>query len=83
MVHKDPDHNMMFKASTHGLVSFVNGQAITEGQGAANGEPVKYVLVQADGPAGVGFYSLTLSNLSGVIYQRSGKIISGAINVKH
>jgi hypothetical protein len=83
MEHNDPNHNMMFKASTHGLVSFFNGQAITEGQGAANGKPVKYVLVQTGGPAGNNFYSLTLSDLSGVIYQRSGKLISGSINVSH
>jgi hypothetical protein len=84
MEHNDPDHNMKFKASTHGRASFWNGiQAITEGQGSANGKPVKYMLVQTGGPGGSNFYSLTLTDLSGVIYQRSGKLISGVINVRH
>ena len=66
--------------TAHG--AFWNGnQAITEGQGAANGKPVKYVLVQTAGPLGQSFYSLTLSDSSGVIYQRSGKLLFGAINV--
>jgi hypothetical protein len=42
---------------------------------------VKYVLVQTGGLLGTQLYSLTLSNASGVVYQRTGSVIAGAINV--
>ena len=89
---EDPNHNMSFKASTHGPVAFGSNAAgapvaTTVGEGIANGQPVKYVLVQTGGLLAslleTQFYSLTLSNAAGVIYQRSGKLISGAINVAH
>ena len=87
---EDPNHNMSFKASAHGPVAFGSNAAgapvaTTVGEGIANGQPVKYVLVQTGGLLAslleTQFYSLTLSNAAGVIYQRSGKLISGAINV--
>ena len=85
---EDPNHNMSFKASAHGPVAFGSNAAgapvaTTVGEGIANGQPVKYVLVQTGGLPATQFYSLTLSNAAGVIYQRSGKLISGAINVAH
>jgi hypothetical protein len=83
----DPNHNMSFTASSHGPVAFSSNAvgapvATTVGEGIANGQPVKYVLVQSGGLLGTQLYSLTLSNASGVIYQRSGSLISGAINVR-
>jgi hypothetical protein len=86
--HEDPDHKMSFKASTHGPISFSRNAAnvpvaTTVGQGIANGNPVRYVLVQTGGLSATQSYSLTLSDASGVIYQRSGRLISGAINVSH
>jgi hypothetical protein len=82
--HKDPNHNMMFTASAHGPAAFSgNGLVATSvGQGIANGQPVNYVLVQTGGPAPY-FYSLTLSDASGVIYRRNGQLILGVINVGH
>jgi hypothetical protein len=91
---EDPNHNMSFKASTHGPVAFSSDAAgapvaTTVGEGTANGQPVKYLLVQTGDLLQTGgllasqFYSLTLSNSSGVVYQRSGRLISGAINVVH
>jgi hypothetical protein len=91
---EDPNHNMSFKASTHGPVAFSSNAAgapvaTTVGEGTANGQPVNYLLVQTGDLLQTGgllasqFYSLTLSNTSGVVYQRSGKLISGAINVVH
>ena len=55
--------------------------ATTAGEGIANGQPVKYVLVQTGGLLGTQLYSLTLSNATGVVYQRSGSVIAAAINV--
>jgi hypothetical protein len=83
---EDPNHNMSFKASSHGPVAFSSNPlgapvATTVGEGIANGQPVKYVLVQTGGLLGTQLYSLTLSNASGVVYQRTGSVIAGAINV--
>ena len=83
---EDPSHNMSFQASSHGPVAFSlnavgDPVATTAGEGTANGQPVKYVLVQTGGLLTSEFYSLTLSEASGVIYQRSGRLISGVINV--
>jgi hypothetical protein len=84
LVHKDPNHSMMFTASAHGPVAFSgNGLVATSvGQGIANGQPVNYVLVQTGGPAPY-VYSLTLSDASGVIYRRNGQLIYGVINLRH
>jgi hypothetical protein len=87
LAHNDPDHNMSFRASTHRPVTFsidtIRGPVATSvGLGIANGKPVTYVLVQAGGLPGFNFYSLTLSDASGVIYQRSGTVY-GTINVRH
>jgi len=83
--HDDSDHGMRFKESTHSAMMFDKSGlvATTVGQGVANGRPVRYVLVQTGGVPGDNFYSLTLSDSFGVIYQRSGKLISGGINVSH
>ncbi len=83
-VHKDPNHSMMFTASARGPVAFSgNGLVATSvGQGIANGKPVEYVLVQTGGAAPY-FYSLTLSDASGVIYRRNSQLIFGVINVRH
>jgi hypothetical protein len=89
--HDDPDHNMHFDASTHWPVAFsidpIRGLvATTMGEGTANGNPVMYVLVQGGGLPGSNFYSLTLSNASGVIYHRSGTPLRGygtGTNVRH
>jgi hypothetical protein len=83
--HDDSDHGMRFKESTHSAIMFDKSGlvATTVGQGVANGNPVRFVLVQTGGVPGDNFYSLTLSDSSGVIYRRSGKLISGGINVSH
>lgn len=84
--HNDSDNNVDFhsSASDHGSPQFDANLPIatTTGHGWNNGQPVTYVLVVTAGVAPVtGFYSLTLSDATGVIYTSFGTLAAGQINV--
>jgi hypothetical protein len=69
--------------STMGLELPTGMKATTIGEGTNNGKDVTYVLVVTDLGLGLGnLYSLTLSDDTGIIYTRTGTLLSGEVVVR-
>jgi hypothetical protein len=84
--HKDKSHDVDFHSTKRDAPKFDpdGHKAVSTGEGLNNGRPVRYTLVVTDlgiGP-GTDIYSLTLSDSKGIVYTRTGKLLSGNIVVR-